>query len=106
VFGNADYDMTIIAHVEPRDLATIWADPEYYTRYDNPQVQQLLADGDAGTPEEFVADNRAAVELLAQDAAAAWLWSLPNLLVADADVRGLPENALGESFDLADLSVG
>ncbi|MBM9466165.1 ABC transporter substrate-binding protein [Nakamurella leprariae] len=105
VFGNADYDMTIIAHVEPRDLATIWGNPGYYTRYDNPQVQQLLAEGDAGTPEEFVADYREVVELLAQDAAAVWLWSLPNLLVADADVHGLPQNYLGESFDLADLSV-
>ena len=106
VFAKADYQMTIINHVEPRDITTLWADPTYYTRYNNPAVQKLLAAGDAGTPTQFVADYKQAVELLADDAAAAWLWSFPNLIVADADVKGLPKNAVGESFVLAGLSVG
>ncbi len=106
VFGKADYDMTIINHVEPRDIAALWADPKYYTRYNNPTVQKLLAAGDAGTQAEFVADYKKAVVLLANDAAAAWLWSFPNLIVADADVKGLPKNAVGEAFVLAGLSVG
>ncbi|MTD13807.1 ABC transporter substrate-binding protein [Nakamurella sp. YIM 132087] len=105
VFGKADYDMTIINHVEPRDVTTIWGNPEYYTRYDNPEVQKLFADGDAGTEEEYVADYKKAVEILADDAAAAWLWSFPNLMVADVNVQGLPQNAVGESFVLANLSV-
>jgi peptide/nickel transport system substrate-binding protein len=41
--------------------------------------------------------------ILADDAAAAWLWAFPNLMVADADVRGLPENAIGESLNVAGL---
>ena len=106
VFGKADYDMTIINHVEPRDITALWANPSYYTRYNNPAVQKLLADGDAGTPTQFVADYRKAVELLADDAAAVWLWSFPNLIVADSNVKGLPKNAVGEAFVLADLSVG
>ena len=105
VFGKADYDMTIINHVEPRDITTIWADPKYYTRYNNPEVQKLVAAGDAGTPAEYVADYKKAVELLADDAAAAWLWSFPNLIVADADVKGLPKNAVGESFVVSALST-
>lgn len=104
VFGKADYDLTIINHVEPRDITTIWADPTYYTRYNNPAVQKLLAAGDAATPTEFIADYKKAVQLLADDAAAAWLWSFPNLIVADADVKGLPKNAVGESFVIANLS--
>jgi len=70
---KADYDMTIINHVEPRDIAALWANPTYYTRYNNPAVQSLLAKGDAGTATEFVDDYKKAVQLLANDAAAAWL---------------------------------
>ncbi|GGL93597.1 ABC transporter substrate-binding protein [Nakamurella endophytica] len=105
VFGKADYDLTIINHVEPRDIATLWANPQYYTRYDNKEVQQLLAAGDAGTQEQYVADYKKAVGILADDAAAAWLWSFPNLMVADANVKGLPKNLVGEAFVLSDLSV-
>ncbi|HEY6738374.1 MAG TPA: ABC transporter substrate-binding protein, partial [Actinopolymorphaceae bacterium] len=40
VFSKADYDLSIISHVEPRDI-TRWADSGYYWRYDNPQVRKL-----------------------------------------------------------------
>lgn len=106
VFGKADYDMTIINHVEPRDISALWANPTYYTRYNNAAVQKLLAAGDSGTSTEYVADYKKAVELLADDAAAVWLWSFPNLIVASSNVKGLPKNAVGEAFVLADLSVG
>ncbi len=105
VFTKADYDLTIINHVEPRDISALWANPTYYTRYNNPAVQKLLTDGDAGSAAQYVADYKKAVELLADDAAAAWLWSFPNLIVATANVKGLPKNAVGEAFVLADLSV-
>ena len=49
-----DYDMSIVAHVEPRDIPPIFGNPDYYLGYDNPEVQELLADADAGTPEEQV----------------------------------------------------
>lgn len=106
VFGKADYDLTIINHVEPRDIATLWGNPQYYTRYNNPTVRQLLTQGDAGTPEQYVADYKKVVQILADDAAAAWLWSFPNLVVATKNVHGLPKNAVGEAFVLSTLSVG
>ena len=31
-----DYDMSIVAHVEPRDLPAVFGNPKYYTRYNNP----------------------------------------------------------------------
>lgn len=105
VFAKADYDLTIINHVEPRDIATMWGNPEYYTRYDNPEVTALFASGDAGTQEQYVADYTQAAEILADDAAAAWLWSFPNLMVADEKVQGLPQNAVGESFPVSGLAV-
>ncbi|MEJ7651457.1 MAG: ABC transporter substrate-binding protein [Nakamurella sp.] len=106
VFKNADYDMSIVAHVEPRDIANIWGNAKYYTRYDNPEVQKLFTDGDAGTEEEFNADYKKAAELLADDAAGDWLWVLPNLIVANTNVKGILQNQVSESFDFTKISVG
>ncbi len=103
VFNDADYDMSIIAHVEPRDIG-IFGDPDYYFRYDSQEVQDLLAEADAGTEEEYVEGMRQVARTIAEDAAADWLFLLPNLIVADADVAGLPENRVSESFDLTTIS--
>ncbi|HLU60067.1 MAG TPA: ABC transporter substrate-binding protein [Pseudonocardia sp.] len=105
VFRGADYDLSIVSHVEPRDIRT-FGDPDYYWRYDNPEVQRLLAESEAGGPEQQVASLRQVGRIIAEDAAADWLFVLPNLIVADADVRGLPQNRIGESFDVTALSRG
>lgn len=103
VFTNADYDLSIIAHVEPRDIAS-WGNPDYYWRYDNPQLRQLLEDADTGTPDDQVTYLKEAATLLAEDAAASWLFLLPNLMVSTPDVQGLPENVVSEAFDLTAVS--
>ncbi|WP_432479731.1 ABC transporter substrate-binding protein [Nocardioides sp. GXQ0305] len=103
VFTNADYDLSIIAHVEPRDMGAVFGDPTYYTRYGDPEFQDLLAQADRGTPDEQVDHMRQAAQKLSDDAAADWLFLLPNLVVADADVTGLPQNAISESFDVTGL---
>jgi peptide/nickel transport system substrate-binding protein len=103
VFTNADYDLSIVAHVEPRDITT-FGNPQYYWRYANPEVQRLLADSETGSTDQQVTDLRQVGRLIAEDAAADWLFLLPNLMVADAVVQGLPENRIGESLDLTTLS--
>src|SRR5690606_32001624 len=50
VFANKDFDLTIIAHVEPFDIG-IYADPDYYFGYDNPEVQALNETLNATTDE-------------------------------------------------------
>jgi peptide/nickel transport system substrate-binding protein len=104
VFTDHDFDLSIIAHVEPRDVPAIFGNPDYYLGYDNPEVQDLLASADAGTPDEQVTDMRAVARLLDEDAAADWLFLLPNLIVAEHDISGLPVNAIGEAFDLTQLA--
>ena len=106
VFNDADYDMSIVAHVEPRDLPAVFGNPTYYTRYDNKQLQADLAAADAGTPEEQVTLMKQAARELSQDAAADFLFLLPNLMVAEKGITGLPKNAITESFRLSDLSRG
>ena len=104
VFTNADYDMSIVAHVEPRDMGAVFGNPDYYTRYDNPAFRKALAAADQGTLTQQVAQMKKAARLLSQDAAADWLFLLPNLTVADKGITGLPKNAIAESFDLSGLA--
>ncbi len=103
VFTNADYDMSIVAHVEPRDIGAVFGNPKYYIRYDSKAVQDALAKADEGTEEEQVTQMKLAARTISEDAASDFLFLLPNLIVADKGITGLPENAISESFDLSRL---
>lgn len=103
VLTDADYDMSIVAHVEPRDLPAVFGNPKYYLRYSNPELTKALAAADAGTEEEQVTQMKTAAKIITDDAAADWLFLLPNLMVAKPDITGLPKNAVTESFDLSTL---
>ena len=104
IFGNGDYDMTIVAHVEPRDM-DMFANPESYWHYDNPEYQELLIEADRGTSEEQVELLRQASELLTQDAAATWLFLLPNLPITTAEISGIEPNSTNLSFDLTKVRI-
>lgn len=103
VFTNHDYDMSIVAHVEPRDLPGVFGNPKYYPQYNNAEVQADIAAADAGTTDEQVRDMKKAAQVLSQDAAADFLFLLPNLIVADKGITGLPKNAITESLELSAL---
>ncbi|MDW6056936.1 ABC transporter substrate-binding protein [Streptomyces sp. FXJ1.4098] len=103
VFKNGDYDMSIISHLEPRDMQTVFGDKSYYTHYDNPEFRALLKKADRGTQKEQITAMREAARLLSKDAAADWLFLLPNLMVADKDITGLPVDNVSESLDLTGL---
>ncbi|GAA3651903.1 ABC transporter substrate-binding protein [Nonomuraea antimicrobica] len=103
VFTKGDYDLSIINHVEPRDLG-IFADGSYYFGYDNLEFGKLLAAADEGTEQQQADDLKQAAKLLSDDAAADWLFLFPNLIVAKKGVTGLPENAIAESFDFTALA--
>ena len=103
VFVKGDYDMTIVAHVEPRDLVA-WADPKYYWRYNNTDLQRLVTQADAGSADDYVRLMKQAAKLLADDAAADWLFMLPNLVVTTSAVTGIGANATSLSFDLTTIA--
>jgi peptide/nickel transport system substrate-binding protein len=104
VFKQHDYDLSLIAHVEPRDI-TAFADPEYYFGYDSPEFRAAVEQA-ATAPDEqqYVELMQQAARQLSEDAAADWLFVLPNLIVAEQDVEGLPVNRVSESFDLTAVS--
>ncbi len=91
VFTNHDYDLSVIQHSEPRDI-TAFGDPTYYFGYDNPEVAALFTSADAADAATFVEQMGQAARTMAEDAAADWLFLFPLLVVADADLTGIPEN--------------
>ena len=103
VFQQGDYDLTIVNHAEPRDIGR-FADPTYYWRYDNSQFRDLLAQADAAPPDQYVPLMEQAAKLLADDAAADWLFLFPHLVVAKADLTGIPPNSTTVSFDVTTMA--
>lgn len=104
VFTDHDYDMSIVAHVEPRDMPAVFGNPDYYTQYDNPQLRADLAAADSGSEQDQVTLMKKAAKELSEDAAADFLFLLPNLIVAEKGITGLPKNAITEGFDLSALA--
>jgi peptide/nickel transport system substrate-binding protein len=104
IFAKANYDMTIVAHVEARDIIK-YADPNYYWRYNNPAVQKLIGQADSEpTMAKSIADYRRVEQIITNDAVNDWLFLLPNLIVARSDLSGYPTNVTGSlAFDLTGI---
>ena len=105
VFLGGDYDMTIVAHVEARDIVN-FARPDYYWHYNNPAFQDLITKADEASPAEFITDMQQAAKMLADDAAADWLFVFPNLIVAKKGITGIAQNTTSLSFDVTTISKG
>ena len=104
VFQKGDYDLTVVNHVEPKDIVK-WADKNYYWHYDNPRFNKLIAAADqAPTDDEFVSLMKQAALVLTTDAAADFLFLFPHIAVSDADISGITPNAVTSSFDLTTLA--
>jgi peptide/nickel transport system substrate-binding protein len=102
VFTQRNYDMSVINHVEPRDIVQ-FGNPDFYWAYDNPEVQELLAEADRSDEDTHVELMREAARLISEDTAAEWLFLAPNLIIVGEGVQGVPENRVGEAFDLTVL---
>jgi peptide/nickel transport system substrate-binding protein len=103
VLTKHDYDMSIIQHNEPRDISH-FGNPDYYFGYDSAKVRELMTKADSGPPDEQVPAMQDAARQLAEDAAADWLFLFPYIAVADADLSGVPQAAVEESFDVTGIT--
>ena len=104
VYAKHDYDMTIVAHVEPRDMRAFATEGNYWN-YDNEQFNELLRQADEGTVEDQTTKLKEAARVLAEDAAADWLFLLPNIVIATTDISGIQANQVSMSFDLTTLAA-
>ncbi|SDZ01654.1 peptide/nickel transport system substrate-binding protein [Jannaschia faecimaris] len=104
VFRGKDFDLTIVSHTEPADI-NIYARPDYYFQYDNPEFQALIEQISITTdPAERSALLGQAQKTIADDAVNAYLFQLAKTGVADARIQGLWENAPTQANDLTGVT--
>ncbi len=100
VFRGKDFGLTIVSHTEPMDIG-IYARPEYYFQYDNPDFQALMGELNSTTdPGDRTALMQKAQQIIADDYVNGYLFQLAALSVADARVVGLWTNAPTAANDL------
>jgi len=100
VFANGDFDLTIVSHTEPRDIA-IYARDDYYFRYAKPAFKALMAELDlAGDDAVRRPVLQAAQRMLAEDAVNGFLFQLPKVGVWNARLMGQWANAPVQANDL------
>lgn len=104
VFVGGKYDLTVVAHVEPRDIVS-WTNKDYYWHYDNPEFNRLIAEADSSDEATGIEKMKQAARILAEDAAADFLWLFPRLCITKASVQGIPTNSTSVSFDLTGATV-
>ncbi len=89
VFARSDYDATIIAHTEARDL-DIYARDSYYFHYDSPGYKALYkAYAQAGDEREQQALSEKLQRKLAEDEPNVFLFALPKIGVWNRHVKGV-----------------
>src|SRR5271165_2356134 len=104
VYKDKNYDLTIISHVEPLDIG-IYANPNYYFQYDSQAFRDI--DAKVTTAPNLGAYKAAlgeASKKLADDSVNAFLFQLPNVVVANAQLQGLWKNAPIFLNDLSAMS--
>lgn len=104
VFNGKDFGLTIVSHTEPFDIG-IYANPDYYFQYDNPDFQDLMAQLEGTTGPDarggLIGD---AQRMIANDYVNGYLFQLPALSVARAGLTGLWENSPTQAVDLTGVA--
>ena len=98
VFQQHDFQATLQEHVNDRDV--VWyGNPDFYWGYDNADVQKWVADAEqASSTDEQTALLKKVNEQIAADAASAWLYLYPQIVVAASNVSGYGVNGLNSQF--------
>ena len=101
VYKQKNYDLTMISHVEPRDLA-IYANPDYYFQYDSAKFRAIMEKVNT-TPDgpQRLKEIAAAQRQLAEDAVNVFLYVLPQVSVAKKELSGIWHNSPIFANDLA-----
>lgn len=104
VFKAKDFGMSIVSHTEPMDIG-IYANPEYYFQYDNPDFQALMdtlnGTTDPETRSVLLAD---AQTMISEDYVNGYLFQLAVPTVAKAGLSGLWLDQPTAAVDLTGVS--
>lgn len=100
VFKGKDFNLTIVSHTEPMDIG-IYANPDYYFQYDNPEFQELMKAFAAETdPAKRTSMLQQAQTIIADDYVNGYLFQLAKTGVANSKIKGLWENSPTQANDL------
>jgi peptide/nickel transport system substrate-binding protein len=89
VYGNKNYDMTIISHVEPFDLGN-FAKPDYYWNYHSAKFDQLYDKyKTTANPRDRMKLLADVQRVIAEDSVHAFLYQPQWVTVANRNVKGL-----------------
>jgi len=100
VFKGKDFGLTIVSHTEPMDIG-IYANPEYYFQYDSADFQALMEALNAATDPMVRTDlMQQAQQMISDDYVNGYLFQLAKAGVANANIRGLWENAPTQASDM------
>ncbi|CAN5368914.1 ABC transporter substrate-binding protein [soil metagenome] len=103
-YGNRNYDLSLILHVEPFDLVN-YTKPEYYWGYQSPKFNAIFDKiRNAPTTAERNRQLGEAQRLLAEDAANVFLFQPQFITVASRNLRGIWKDTPIFVNDIAALS--
>lgn len=103
-FRGHDFGLTIVSHTEPMDIG-IYANPDYYFQYNNPEFQGVMNTLNLTTdPAERTALLQRAQTIIAEDYVNAYLFELAIATVARAGIEGLWQNQPTAAIDLTAVS--
>ncbi|MCL4674916.1 MAG: ABC transporter substrate-binding protein, partial [Pararhodobacter sp.] len=103
-FRGHDFGLTIVSHTEPMDIG-IYANPDYYFQYDNPEFQALMTTLTSTTdPAARSALLAQAQTMIAEDYVNAFLFELAVPTVARAGIQGLWLNQPTAAIDLTGVT--
>ena len=99
-YTKGNYTLSVIAHVEPKDLLNL-VRGDYYFGYDDSRIAELRASADAGDDKEYVRDMKKLVrKAFVEDAAANTLFLMAGITVMAEDIEGMPKNTPTTALDL------
>ncbi|MFB6291462.1 MAG: ABC transporter substrate-binding protein [Candidatus Bipolaricaulia bacterium] len=105
VFANAQYDMTIIGHSEAFDIS-IYANPDYYFRYDNERFRQVIERAERETDKETRRKLYSIAQwIIGEDVPSAFLFSAPSLPAMRIEVKNWWKNYPIPAVDVTEVWI-
>lgn len=103
IYTNADYQATVIGHVEANDIG-IYNDPKYYFRYNSPRFQATFRRYQSGTPAQAAQAMRDLQKILSDDAVNDWVMEFPTIVALRKGVQGWTVGSPIVSLDVTRVS--
>jgi len=104
VHGAKDYQMSIISHVEARDIPALFGNPDYYLNYDSARTRELLEKADTAKPEDYPRRMTQVVDQIMADAGALTVMNMPNVVLTRHGISGLHTDQVTDAIVLRDLT--